>query len=138
MGENYEAKLNRLKGNEPFTRPEPGLHSAAEIVAHLTAWRRDALLKIETGKGRLRDSDNENWPPVTELQKKGWNTLLEEFDQSLEAVLDLLRQRDDAFLEQTYYDQDYGGEYAYSYLVQGLLHHDLYHLGQLGLILKNA
>lgn len=136
MGENYETKLSRLKGDLPFTRPEPGLHCAAEIVAHLTAWRRDALLKIETGKGRLRDHNVENWPSVAQLREIGWAQLLREFDQSLEAVLDLLRQRDDAFLTETYYDQDYGGDYPYSYLIQGLLHHDIYHLGQLGIILK--
>lgn len=136
MGENYETKLGRLKGDAPFLRPGPDMHSAAEVVAHLTAWRRDALLKIETGKGRLRDYEQENWPPVAALRAKGWNSLLNEFDESLEAVLELLRQRDDAFLEQTYYDQDYGGEYPYSYSIVGLLHHDLYHLGQLGIILK--
>ena len=137
MGENYETKLSRLQGDAPFTRPAADMHCPAEIVAHLTAWRRDALLKIETGRGRLRDSDGENWPPVAQLRERGWEQLLREFDESLEALLALLQQRDDAFLSETYYDQDYGGEFEYAYLICGLLHHDLYHLGQLGIILKN-
>ena len=136
MGENFEAKLSRLSGDDPFTRFDPDTHCAAEIIAHLTAWRRDALLKIETGKGRLRDSDEENWPPVSFLREKGWEQILLEFDASLEGLLTLLRERDDAFLSQTYYDQDYQETFRYGYLIEGLLHHDLYHLGQLGLILK--
>lgn len=137
MGENFETKLGRLNGETPFQRPEPGMHSAAEIVAHLTAWRRDALLKIETGWGRLRDSDAENWPTVAKLRDQGWEQILREFDESLEGVLTLLQQQDDAFLSETYYDQDYGREYEYAYLINGLLHHDLYHLGQLGVILRH-
>lgn len=136
MGENFETKLGRLRGDAPFQRPGPDMHCAAEIVAHLTAWRRDALLKIERGKGHLRDQDEENWPPVSKLREKGWEQILREFDESLEAVLALLEQRDDAFLTETYYDQDYQGEYQYGYVIYGLLHHDLYHLGQLGIILK--
>jgi hypothetical protein len=136
MGENFEAKLSRLSGDDPFTPFDPDTHCAAEIIAHLTAWRLDALLKIETGKGRLRDHEQENWPPMPLLREKGWAHILRDFDESLEALIGLLRQRDDTFLHQTYYDQDYGGEYPYAYLLYGLLHHDLYHLGQLGLILK--
>ncbi len=138
MGENYETKLSGIRDDMPFTRPGPGMHCPAEVLAHLTAWRRDALLKIENGKGRLRDHDTENWPAVAELREKGWAQILREFDESLEAVLDLLQQRDDAFLQESYFDQDYGGEYPYAYLVYGLLHHDLYHLGQLGIILKKV
>lgn len=136
MGESFQTKLDRLGGDAPFVRPEPGMHCAAEILAHLTAWRRDALLKIESGKGRLRDQDEENWPPVSQLREQGWATIIREFDESLEAVLELLSRREDAFLQETYYDQDYGREYPYAYLLYGLLHHDLYHLGQLGIILK--
>ena len=136
MGENFDIKLGRLSGDAPFQRPGPDMHCPAEIVAHLTAWRRDALLKVETGKGRLRDSDEENWPPVSYLREKGWEQILREFDASLEALQTLLDARDDAFLSQTYYDQDYQDTFQYGYLIDGLLHHDLYHLGQLGLILK--
>lgn len=138
MGENYRIKLERLQGEAPFAMPESGRHCAAQLLAHLTAWRRDALLKIETGKGELRDSDAANWPSVQELRKKGWPAILREFDESLEAVLQVLEGKDDAFLEETYYDQDYQGEYPFSYLINGLLHHDLYHLGQLGSVVREV
>lgn len=138
MGENYRTKLDRLQGEAPFKIPVSGTHCAAQLLAHLTAWRRDALLKIETGKGELRDSDSDNWPAVAELRKKGWPAILHEFDESLEAVLRVLEGKDDAFLEETYYDQDYKGAYPYAFLLNGLMHHDLYHLGQLGMVVREV
>ena len=61
MGENFEKKIQKLKGVEVFIRPEPSIHSIAELIAHLTAWRKDAILKITTGKGHLLDEMPENW-----------------------------------------------------------------------------
>lgn len=136
MGENFGTKLGRLSEEDAFKRPGNGLHSAAEVVAHLTAWRRDALLKIERGEGRLRDRDEANWPPVSRLREQGWDQILREFDDTLEELLRLLAQRDDTFLEAQYYDQDYEQEFSFAFLLEGLLHHDLYHLGQLGLITR--
>lgn len=138
MGENYATKLGRLSAEQAFEKPFGCLHSAAALLSHVTAWRKDALLKIATGKGRLRDADQANWLPEYRLREIGWSRIVSDFDQSLNDVLELLESREDTFLEETYYDQDYGGEYPYSYLVLGLLHHDLYHLGQLGLVVKSV
>lgn len=138
MGENFEVKLARLTPDQAFERPFGSLHSAAELLAHLTAWQRDALLKIREGKGRLQDRDAENWPEPETLKSRGWENILAEFDAVREELLSVLEGKDDRFLEQTYYDQDYQREYPYSFLVDGLLHHDLYHLGQLGIIIKSV
>lgn len=136
MGDSFADKLEALDPGDAFLQPVPGMHSAAELLAHLAAWREDALLKIRTGKGRLRDRDAANWPEPESLAELGWDTVLQRFDSSLDQLLRELAGRDDAFLEATYYDQDYGAEFPYAYLLNGLFHHDLYHLGQLGLVLK--
>ncbi|WP_255420549.1 hypothetical protein [Aquimarina sp. AD10] len=39
-------------------------------------------------------------------------------------------------MKKEYYDTDFKGNYEYSFLLNGMLHHDIYHLGQLGLIIK--
>jgi hypothetical protein len=48
----------------------------------------------------------------------------------------LLRTKVDDFLLEKYYDTDFKGYYPYKFVVHGMLHHDVYHLGQLGLIIK--
>ena len=42
----------------------------------------------------------------------------------------------DSFLNDTYFDTDFNDYYPYRFVMKGMLEHDLYHLGQIGL-LKN-
>lgn len=136
MGDTLQKKLNSITSDEAFIRPLPNLHSPAELIAHLTAWRKDAILKIKEGKGQLLDSSPMNWMPNAELRAMGWKQVIQEYEKSLNGLIDLLQSKSDSFLEEQYEDQDYKGIYSYSFLINGILHHDLYHLGQLGIIIK--
>lgn len=82
------------------------------------------------------DSCPQNWPTNQELREIGWSQLVWEYQESLNDIIELLRNKNDAFLEEQYEDQDYKGLYNYSFLINGLLHHDIYHLGQLGIVIK--
>ena len=136
MGDAFEKKINSITEEEAFSRPLPNLHSPAELIAHLTAWRKDAILKISQGTGKITDSSPENWPSNEELKNTGWRELIQNYLDSLTDLIRLLNDKDDSFLEQQYYDQDYQAQYHYAFLINGLLHHDLYHLGQLGMVIK--
>ena len=136
MGDNFQKKIQSISSDDAFKRPLPNLHSPAELIAHLTVWRKDAILKIKEGKGQLLDSDPANWMSNSELMKIGWRQLIQEYEESLLAIVDLLQNKSDSFLEEKYEDQDFQGVYNYSFLINGILHHDLYHLGQLGIVIK--
>ena len=136
IGSSYERKLKGIDESLVFVRPIKGLHSIAEIFSHLTFWRKEAILKIKSGKGSKTDDCEENWLSNKQLKAKGWAEINAEYHDSLSELIGLLREKDDSFLEETYYDTDFKGVYNYSFLVNGMLHHDLYHLGQLGIIIK--
>jgi uncharacterized damage-inducible protein DinB len=136
VGETFDKKLAAITAKEAFKRPLPNIHSIAELMAHLTSWRKDIILKIKTGKGSLTTDSHENWPPNPELESIGWEKLLEEYHNSLSEVIVLLQSKDDEFLDELYYDTDFKGSYPYSFAVEGMLHHDIYHLGQIGLVIK--
>jgi hypothetical protein len=136
MGDTFDKKISSITEKEAFTRPLPNLHSPAELISHLTAWRKDTLLKIRDGKGQLTDNSDHNWPGNDELKKIGWSQIIQNYRDSLIELVGLLRDKEDSFLDELYEDQDYKGKYAYSFVINGLLHHDLYHLGQLGIVIK--
>ncbi|MCB0373346.1 MAG: DinB family protein [Muricauda sp.] len=136
MGSSFAHKLANLDETLVFERPQEHLHSVAEIISHLTFWRREALLKIKTGQGSRMDDDPENWLPNDVLQQKGWDQIQKEYDATLNELIALLQDKEDSFLSKIYYDTDFKGEYPYSFLINGILHHDVYHLGQLGIIIK--
>ena len=136
IGSSYQSKLSKVDEHLFFTRPIEGLHSIAEIFSHVTLWRQEAILKIQTGKGSKTDDCEENWLPNKVLKTKGWERIKSEYDTSLSQLINLLKEKDDSFLDEKYYDTDFKGEYTYSFLINGMLHHDIYHLGQLGIIIK--
>ncbi|UOB19345.1 DinB family protein [Abyssalbus ytuae] len=136
VGSTYQSKLREVSESLVFKRPLPDLHSIAEIISHLTLWREEAILKIKTGTGSKTDDCEENWWPVHKLKLKGWSKIKADYDHSLLTLIELLQNKDDTFLDQKYYDTDFKDYYPYRFLLDGMLHHDIYHLGQLGIIIK--
>lgn len=131
-----ERKLKQIDESLVFTRPISGLHSVAELISHLTFWRQEAISTIKTGKGSVTEESKGNWRTNDELIKSGWQKLRTDYDNSLTELVELLQQKEDSFLSEHYDDIDFGGKSTYSYLLNGMLHHDLYHLGQLGITIK--
>jgi hypothetical protein len=136
MGGTYAKRFGELVEEEFFVRPLPDLHSVAEIISHLTLWRQETILKIETGQGSKTDQCEENWLPNEKLKSLGWGAIKEEYNRSLARIIELLTDKDDHFLNKKYYDTDFKDHYPYSFVLNGMLHHDLYHLGQIGIIIK--
>lgn len=135
-GSSYTKKLSAVSENQMFRRPLPSVHSVAEIMAHIISWRKDAIVKLKTGKGELTDSHPEVWRTNEELKAIGWEKIMEEDNSTLKELLELLRDKDDTFLDELYYDPEFAGNYPYSFVLEGMLHHDIYHLGQIGLVIK--
>ena len=136
IGSTFSSKLKNVNENLFFTRPIKDLHSIAEIISHLTLWRNETILKIRTGKGSKTDDCEENWLSNDRLEPLGWEYLKSAYDKSLTELIDLLKSKDDKFLDEEYYDTDFKNYYKYSFVINGMLHHDIYHLGQLGIIIK--
>ena len=136
IGQTYQGVWDGLPEASFFVRPLPQLHSVAELLSHLTLWRQETILKIKTGTGSKTCEDPENWRDNHFLRQKGWAVLRAEYDDSLDTIVALLSERDDSFLDQLYYDTDFKGRFPYSFVLEGMLHHDLYHLGQLGSVCR--
>jgi hypothetical protein len=136
IGSTFDSKLNQVDKDSVFVRPMKNLHSIAEIISHLTLWRKETLLKIQTGKGSKTDNCKENWLTNDELKMVGWDKINSEYDRTLVQLIDLLKSKEDGFLNELYYDIDFKSDFEYSFVINGMLHHDIYHLGQLGIIIK--
>ena len=136
VGSTYEQTLDKIDATQVFKRPLDSLHSVAEIISHLTFWRMETALKIKYGTGSKSDDCEENWLPNTHLEAIGWEKLKSDYDNSLTLIIELLQDKEDEFLLQEYYDPDFRGLYTYEFVLNGMLHHDIYHLGQLALIVK--
>jgi len=128
-GDSLRKKLDRISAEEALAPPAPGLHSVAQQVAHLLAWRR---LLVERLKGndnfQIQLNSARDWPPQELLEMKGWAKLLAELDANQAELLQLLEAGTDALLERPLPD----GKHAFRLLLDGIVQHDVYHIGQIG------
>lgn len=137
IGTNYDRMLSFVSDDNAFIRPTPQLLSVAELISHVTAWQKETIVKIETGKGHLTTDDEANFFSNEVLKAQTWPKVLSEFEVSLARLIELLNSKSDDFLNETYYDGDFKGDYPYTFCIYGMLHHCIYHLGQIGIVVKH-
>ncbi len=111
-------------------KPTENAHSIAQLVWHMTYWRQALIKKLEADleyKASMESEDN--WSSPEKIRSVGWNTILEQFHESQQKLVDLLKKQDDSLLEKTYYK-----EVTYREIITGILQHDIYHLGQIAYV----
>lgn len=107
----------------------PNTHSIIELVTHMTAWRIFVIQKLQ-GDRAYMVSDTMNFPEPT-----GWLTALKKLEESQVKLLLELDQFPESKLDELMPHDAY--ECTFSTLLHGIIHHDLYHLGQIILIKKS-
>lgn len=132
LDETFAKKFKQINETEAFTRPLPDLHSPAELISHLIVWRRAVIGRLKGTVVRLEPDDPSNWKTNDKLRPAGWVALKKELYQSKQEIIHVLNGKDDNYLDTI--SADYGKDFRY--FLQGLIHHDVYHMGQLGISIK--
>lgn len=132
-GESVGKVLLEMTIKQAFFKPSSA-HSIAEILAHLISWRV-FLQKRLAGDERFdvnRDTTF-RWEAYGDSPEQVWEKLLLEFDRNQKAVLELITRLQPEKLD----EQVPGRTYTFRDLIEGVLQHDLYHLGQIVLLKKH-
>jgi len=101
-------------------------HSIIELVAHMIAWRNYVTEKLK-GNGAYELSDEQNFPKVND-----WKQVLAQLALSQQNLIKALEETPDERLNEKVPNR----EFKFYTMLQGIIHHDLYHLGQIQLIKK--
>jgi uncharacterized damage-inducible protein DinB len=111
-------------------RPIPGAHTIWELVLHMSAWAGVVLSHLRGERRTL--SDEEDWPaPAGDAQ--AWLADVCRLEQIHRAVIEALSTLEDAQL-----DAPVAPGLSLYVLLHGLVHHDLYHAGQIALLAKGS
>jgi uncharacterized damage-inducible protein DinB len=103
-------------------------HSIIELVAHMTSWRRYVISRLKNGP-YLEISDEMNFPNETD-----WIKVKTDLEQSQAEMISLVEILPVEKLDQLVPQATHA--YTYYTLLHGIVHHDIYHTGQISLILK--
>lgn len=108
------------------TRPIPGAHSIWDLVHHVRV-TGEAVRAHLTGEA---PADEPDWPAPGASGETAWGAAV----ATLKAAQQSLRDAVSGLPEARLHDAVPGKNHSYWYELLGLLHHDLYHAGQIVLL----
>ncbi|HEY3429695.1 MAG TPA: DinB family protein [Cyclobacteriaceae bacterium] len=101
-------------------------NSIIELAAHMTAWRNFVTEKLK-GNNSFDVTDDMNFP-----KGKEWKVVLHELNKSQADLIAALEKTPDEKLTEVVP----GRKYKFFTMIHGIIHHDLYHAGQIVLLKK--
>ena len=114
------------------TRPAPSAHSLLDLLYHMLTWADFTLKRIEKDKAMdLAVFEKLDWRDINP-SVHSWEKGVAAFKSTHDQIILLLQTKDDSFLEEPVDFRTYN----FRFLVEGLIQHTIYHLGQIAFIKK--
>lgn len=132
FGRPVYAILREVHEDSAFKKPTSNSHSLIDLLYHMLTWAAFTLKRIE--KDRINDLaafEKLDWREI-DPQIHGWEEGLSEYIATHQEIIALLHTKDDMFLEEKV---DYRN-YNFRFLINGLIQHNIYHLGQVAYLKK--
>ena len=124
--------LEEVDAKKVAIKPNGTEHSIMELLYHMITWADFTLKRIEkNNKMDMAAFEKMDW---RELNPKlhSWKKALAEFKAINKKIIALLDKKDDDFLLEIV---DYR-KYNYRFLLNGMIEHSIYHLGQVAYLNK--
>jgi uncharacterized damage-inducible protein DinB len=107
-------------------------HSLIELLYHMITWAEFTLRRIEGDKEKdMAVFEKLDWREI-DPKVHTWKKGLAEFKSIHEKIVALLDKKDDELLKE---NVDYR-KYNFRFLLNGLIQHNIYHLGQIAYVKK--
>ena len=115
-----------------YVKPNHAEHSLIELLYHMNTWAEFTLHRIRDDKEQdLAAFENLDWREI-EPGVHTWEKGLAEFKSIHEKIIAELQTKNDEFLKE---NVDYR-KYNFRFLLNGLIQHNIYHLGQIAYLRK--
>lgn len=110
-------------------------HGIWEIVLHMTGWAREVAARI--GGRAAQEPDGGDWPPIEAATAEGWAAAQAALFEAHEALAAAVRGLDPRLLDRPVLDdrdRAAGTGLSHRLTLHGLVHHTVYHAGQIALL----
>jgi uncharacterized damage-inducible protein DinB len=124
MDEVDEAKTN--------LKPNNTEHSMNELLWHMITWAEFTMANLENKKPEeLASIEGNDWR-VLNPKQHSWKQGLAELKSIHKKIADVLNTKEDGFLK----DMVPNRRYNFRFMLNGLIQHNIYHLGQIAYVKK--
>ena len=113
-------------------KPSPDSHSAYEILEHMFAWRNLFVKRLNGDHdANIKMNSTQDWSEYTG-SVAAWKELLGKMEKNQDELLTALAKHKDEEMDQPFA----GTQYSLRVFCNGHVQHDIYHIGQIALLLK--
>jgi len=124
--------LEEIDEAKVYTSPNKNGHSLIELLYHMLTWAEFTQKRIENDKIKdLAAFEALDWRSI-DASTHNWQQGLAALKASHQKIIELLQHRKDNFLDQIVDYRDYN----FRFLLNGLVQHNIYHLGQIAYLSK--
>jgi uncharacterized damage-inducible protein DinB len=111
-------------------KPLPQVHSLWELLLHIEAWDRAAIVRLSGQKCQPEGADN--FPQVNQPTGSAWRKALTATKRTHDALVKTVAGLPDSRLR----DRVPGKRYDFYHMLHGIVQHELYHAGQIAILKK--
>ena len=134
FGRNTKELLSEVSEYDAFKKPA-GEHSILELLWHMITWREFTISRLQPSPEKnLLYFEQNDWRKLDHNDKNLWTQGLNRLQETQNELINLLEKQQESLLEKSVSERTYN----FRKLLQGLIQHDIYHLGQIAYIKKIA
>jgi len=132
FGRSVYAILNEIDETKVDQKPNENSHSLLELLYHMNTWTAFTLKSLEkAGKDEITAVEEIDWRTI-DSAIHSWEKGMAEFRSMNEKIIELLNDKDDSLLKEMV---DFR-KFNFRFLLNGLIQHHIYHLGQIAYVKK--
>jgi uncharacterized damage-inducible protein DinB len=113
-------------------KPVENVHSIWELLLHIEAWDRAAMVRL--GGEKCQPQGEENFPRVKSNNESAWRATVASANRTHDQLVKLVEGLPDSRLR----DRVPGKRYDFYHMLNGIAQHELYHAGQIAILKKAA
>lgn len=132
FGRSAKELLSEVSEEDAFIKLN-GQHSILELIWHMITWREFTLECLrEKDNAGTKKFEELDWRELDHSNKHLWQEGLQKLNETQAGLISTLQQQRDSILPRQVKDR----KYDYRKLLNGIVQHDIYHLGQIAFINK--
>ena len=132
FGRSVYSMLEEADPSKAFIRPNENSHTLADLLYHMLTWAEFTLKSLEkAGEEEIRSIEQLDWRQI-DPTVHSWEKGLNELKSIHEKIILAIKDKDDEFLSKTVEFR----KYKFRFLLNGLIQHNIYHIGQIAYVKK--
>jgi uncharacterized damage-inducible protein DinB len=131
-GPSVREVLAGVTAEQAHTRVVPNAHTIWELMRHIAVWEDVGRRRLEGDRAQIEISSPEDWPPPEDTSEAAWESAKVALERGHQTLVETVKRLPESRLNEPVAE----GMSTVYVTLHGVIHHDLYHAGQIAILKK--